>query len=143
MSTNTELLEDTLYECKQKFKYMPEPLGLDYWQTPEETEKNKVGDCEDLAVWVISKAYPNLNSGDLYMVWGTDLNGQGHCWIEYENEEGRFWLDPVLQKGPVKMELWKYTPWMAAKYDGELFSKRFVYRAKLEQKLNKDQLPFG
>ena len=141
---NIELLKDVLYECGQKFKYMPEPLGLDYWQTPIETEKLKTGDCEDLSVWVIDRAYSSIVGGSLYIVWGTDMSGQGHSWIEYEDDNGeRYWLDAVLRKGPISIEKWKYKPWMAAKYNGELFSNRFVYKAKLDEKLNKDQLPFG
>lgn len=143
MSTNIELLENALDECYSKFQYMPEPMGFDYWQIPEELERNKLGDCEDFVIWVINKVYSKLDGGSLYMVWGTDFNGNGHCWLEYEDDTGRYWADPVINKGPLPITKWRYTPWMAAKYNGDLYSDRYVYRAKLEQKLDKNNLPFG
>ena len=138
-----EVLKDILSECKDKFKYKAESPGLDYWQTPLELEKVKEGDCEDLSVWVISRASAMGIVGSLYLVWGVDFNNQGHSWVEYEDETGkRYWLDPVLQRGPLGIEKWRYIPWMAAKYNGELFSERFVYRAKLEKKLDRDNLDY-
>ena len=45
-----ESLEDAVNYVAYDIKYKSDPPGYDYWQTPEETETLKTGDCEDKAI---------------------------------------------------------------------------------------------
>jgi len=50
----------------------------DYWQTPDEFEKNKKGDCEDFSLWAWKKL---IDLGeDARFIYGT-FGMSGHAWI--------------------------------------------------------------
>ncbi len=56
----------------------------DYWQTPQETDAWKTGDCEDHAIYFIAIAYYQLHiKCNLAMV---DLNGTNHAMAYYDGK---------------------------------------------------------
>ena len=65
----------------------------DYWQPPEDFEKQRRGDCEDFALWTWRQL---LNMGyDARFIGGrAGRYGDGHAWVEYFQDGKCFLLDP-------------------------------------------------
>ncbi len=93
-----------IYECFNKaceIKYEKEIEG-DYWQTPEETEKIKKGDCEDMALYlsylldkeqISHKLTVGYFGGDNRSVNKNDL----HCWVYVKMDNEWNILDPTVK----------------------------------------------
>jgi len=106
-------IEGVLKEYR-KIKYVPEPRFHDYWQNPEETDRLKTADCEDLASWLdkefkkrsldkkynsriaIGKAPLNLNP----LTW--------HAWFEIEKDGKVYVIDEDNRFMPKPYELTFY-----------------------------------
>lgn len=57
------------------------------WATIDETLSDMRGDCEDGAILIYALAYKNgINPLQLELVCG-DVEGGGHCWVEYAPDE--------------------------------------------------------
>lgn len=80
--------------CSPVIRHVPEPPGVDHWQSPRETVSKGYGDCEDIA---ILNYYNHLQSGktheELRLVYGK-LNGEAH--MTYEVWDGNQWVGENL-----------------------------------------------
>lgn len=125
--TPREALAEAVRECG-RFRYRAEPPGADYWQTPAETDAAGVGDCEDLSVWTLTRAYALAGSGDFRLVAG-EADGGGHAWIELHDEEGVWWADPTpgWSKAIDPPRLWNRTPQFAYRWDGKQFTVKSAW----------------
>lgn len=74
----------------QALRYLPDPPTRDIWQSPGFTRRRHGGDCEDLALLVVSLlTHENIPS---YLVTGT-INHVGHAWVEGTDERGWFMIE--------------------------------------------------
>jgi len=88
-SLDSEFVSNDIISCLiqvGKIRYVRDPRGQDYWQTPSETRELGQGDCEDIAILmhhllgrkgIASKVVVGLLKSD---------SKHGHCWIEYLSE---------------------------------------------------------
>lgn len=58
-----------------KIRYVSDK-GEDYWQTPSETQKLKMGDCEDMAIY---KHFSRPEHESIAMMFGTNRKGGFHA----------------------------------------------------------------
>jgi len=93
----------------------------EYWQPPEEFEKNRKGDCEDFALWTWRQL---LNMGyDVRFVGGrAGRYGEGHAWIEFLQDGKWFLLEPLYRRVgrtiPRLLTL-RYEPRTSVSWDGK------------------------
>lgn len=117
------------FRIAKSFRYIPDASN-DYWQSPDETDARKAGDCEDKAIWLFARL---INSGrqQVRLVVGQmrQVDSSLHVWVTCEDSNGTVYLlDPSAQK-----KVWKasdfaadwYRPLYA--YDG---TKGYSYRSR-------------
>lgn len=90
-----ELLREINTDINTTIRYKPEPIGQDHWQTPEETNKIRSGDCEDFA-WY--KWYYLLQNGvdehDMYLMQGMETTAKQYHAVLMVYMEGKlYYLD--------------------------------------------------
>lgn len=93
----------------------------DYWQPPEDFEKQKKGDCEDFALWTWRQL---LNMGyDARFIGGSaGRYGAGHAWVEYFRDGKCFLLEPQCCSVGYTMPrlgTLRYEPRFSVAWDGE------------------------
>ena len=72
--------------------------GLDYWQTPEETERLRTGDCEDLAIYLQKLLYKESRKSQVEFGFANRLNFLSkHAWVEMKINGEEYILDPALK----------------------------------------------
>ncbi len=69
-------------------------LRQDYWQTPDETNKRRGGDCDDFGIWLIDYLASHGCRDVMRLCAGRVPQGN-HVWVEIITEENRFWCDPT------------------------------------------------
>jgi hypothetical protein len=118
-----------------------ELFGKDeYWQPPDEFEKNKRGDCEDFALWTWRQL---LDLGyDARFVGGQcGRFGHGHAWIEYFQEGKCYLVEPlrsrILATLP-RLSTITYVPKLSVSWDGKTL--RYFSHKKPTSKLGMRQL---
>jgi len=90
---------DDFLDCFSKaceIRYVKEADGMDYWQSPKETEKKGEGDCEDKAFYLEDLLEEKRLEASAVMGIA-DLNRSlktNHSWVEYEGNE-KWILDPT------------------------------------------------
>ena len=97
---------------------------LDYWNTPDDFEKRRQGDCDDFALWtwrqLIGMGY------DARFVAGTwGRYGAGHAWVQYSNDGRSFLLDPLrshLEAWFPRLATVRYRPEISVAWDGNRLS---------------------
>ena len=93
----------------------------DYWQPPDEFEKNKKGDCEDFALWtwrqLLALGY------DARFVGGTcGRFGHGHAWVEYFQDGKCYIVEPLrcrIVSTMPRLSTIRYTPKLSISWDGK------------------------
>ncbi|HEV3512641.1 MAG TPA: transglutaminase-like cysteine peptidase [Candidatus Sulfotelmatobacter sp.] len=93
----------------------------DYWQPPEDFEKQKKGDCEDFALWtwrqLLSMGY------DARFIGGSaGRYGAGHAWVEYFQDGKCFLLEPQRCRVGYTMPrlaTLRYEPRFSVAWDGK------------------------
>jgi predicted transglutaminase-like cysteine proteinase len=87
-------------ETASRFQYKADTVGGDYWQTPYETEKLSMGDCEDKAIWLYSEL---IKEGfeDIRLVLGNYRRSRSsfHMWVNWYHNGKVFILDPTDNEG--------------------------------------------
>ena len=125
----TDSIESLFFTAKS-FRYVSDSRG-DHWQSAEETEARRAGDCEDKAVWLFARL---IQSGyyNVRLVIGKyrSIDRQFHVWVICSDKDGNTCLlDPAKQK-----RIWYLTAVMDGlykplyAYDGQ---NRYRYSASL------------
>lgn len=77
------------FDSLQQIKYLNDkkdshPNSRDYWQTPEEADSLKTGDCEDKSIYLMNKlSEKGINAHLVYGALGNSRDRSKHVWIEY------------------------------------------------------------
>lgn len=76
------------YSKARQIRYFPEKKDEDYWQTPEETERLKTGDCEDFAIYLNHLWKKEGLQGKLVLGIPRRRSDKRHAWneINWKNE---------------------------------------------------------
>jgi hypothetical protein len=117
-------------EESRRFRYVPDPPGMDIWMTPREFEAAEQGDCEEFAVWTIQRAWALSRGLDIRLVLGRVKFGAGHAWIELVTEGEVWWADPTTRKGlrfAPAATFHDRVPRYAYRYDGIVFKEKVAY----------------
>lgn len=69
----------------QEFTYQSEEEGQDYWKTPEETLRDKGGDCEDMA-FLSQKILKQLGYTSHILIMTNKENGHAICVFQEKNK---------------------------------------------------------
>ena len=107
------LSEEELFFQARSIRYIPDPPGQDYWQTPQETETRWAGDCEDKAIWLYAHLKQNGHA-NVRLVVGRyrTLDKNYHVWVSMsDGQDGVFILDPTAQK-----KIWKVSDFTEESY---------------------------
>lgn len=115
-----------LFNTARAFRYVTDRSG-DHWQSAEETDSKRSGDCEDKAIWLFARlkqcGYTNVR---LVIGKYRQIDKRYHVWVTCSDASGNTCLlDPASQK-----RIWTeqsfgsgfYTPIYA--FDGE---RRYRY----------------
>jgi transglutaminase-like cysteine proteinase BTLCP len=94
---------------------------LDYWNTPDDFEKRRRGDCDDFALWTWRQLI-GMGYDDVRFVVGTSGRyGGGHAWVQFSDHGRRFLLDPLrghLSPWLPRLATIRYRPEMSVTWDG-------------------------
>ena len=93
-------LSRALNETK-KIQYKRDEIGEDYWQTVEETEKRRTGDCEDMAIY-LKYLLAKRNIPSEFCVGRQFENSLPHAWVQAERKGITYVLDPASKRWEVK-----------------------------------------
>ncbi|NIO03072.1 MAG: hypothetical protein GTN74_00230 [Proteobacteria bacterium] len=110
----------------RRFRFEKEDLlssGIegDYWQLPEETERVRSGDCEDLAIWLY---YHLLDEGFRNIRFTLGFAGAEdkavHAWVTWYDRGKTYILDPSRKEGiynSTQLGAITYQPWYSYYFD--------------------------
>ncbi len=89
---------DSLFAKARSFRYVKDRSG-DRWQSAEETDMKRSGDCEDKAVWLYTEMKRNGYT-DTRLVVGKYRPHERtyHVWVVYDGDGDPVILDPTIQK---------------------------------------------
>ena len=102
---NLSARNNIIYECFKKaceIEYEKEENGKDHWQTLDEIEINKKGDCEDMALYLSYLLDNNhienfLRIGYMYSNDMLDKSKDLHTWVYVELDDEWNVLDPSVR----------------------------------------------
>ena len=77
-----------------RIRYVPDPPGRDYWQSPEETQKRAQGDCEDICIFLQDRLKRQGIHVEVVFGVKTSLVRRGHSWCEYEQDGEVYIIEP-------------------------------------------------
>lgn len=83
------------YLKAKQIKYLAEPRGEDYWQTPEETENLKTGDCEDFAIYLNNLWKKEGLQGRLILGIPRRRSDKRHAWNEIDWRNETYLVDAI------------------------------------------------
>lgn len=92
---------ESLFMKARSIRYVPDNRGMDYWQSPGETESRWAGDCEDKATWLYAQLKKN-GYHNVRLVIGSyrSINKGYHVWVTFGDAQNNIFylLDPTAQK---------------------------------------------
>jgi len=75
--------------------YVDDGIGVDYWQTPEETKERRKGDCEDKAFYLQDLLREKSIESEVIFGFADDRKRETiHVWVEGKREDITYVLDP-------------------------------------------------
>ena len=77
-----------------KIRYVLDPRGRDYWQSPAETRKRGQGDCEDVAIYFQHLMKKRGFDGEVVFGLKNSLAKTGHAWYECDLLGQRYVIEP-------------------------------------------------
>ena len=89
----------------RSFRFQPEGtlssgIQEDHWQLPEETERLRSGDCEDLAIWLychlLDEGFDNIR---FTLGFAGAENKAMHAWVTWYERGKTYILDPSRRSG--------------------------------------------
>jgi hypothetical protein len=112
-ATSSALAADSLFSVARSFRYVPDKPGKDTWQTPDETDMRRAGDCEDKAVWLYAQLKKNGYSNVRLVIGRMRASSRGfHVWVSLTNSQGQYLiLDPTAQK-----KIWEHSSFSDGEY---------------------------
>jgi hypothetical protein len=105
---------ETLFIIAKGFRSQKDAQGKDHWQTPQETEARRAGDCEDKALWLFAQLKKNgFHKARLVVGRQRASSGGLHVWVVLESDSDALFyvLDPTNQK-----RIWKSTDFSDGSY---------------------------
>lgn len=92
----------------------------DYWMPPEEFEKKKMGDCDDLALWTWRQLL-GMGYKARFVIGRAGRYGAGHAWVTIERDGRHFIVEPMAW--PVgdtlpRLSVIRYEPAGSVEWDG-------------------------
>lgn len=96
LQSNTDL--NGLFMEARSFRYVNDAPG-DRWQSPDETDRRRSGDCEDKALWLYARL-KQAGYTEVRLVIGRRYASDNglHAWVAVKDGEDILILDPVAQK---------------------------------------------
>ena len=120
---------ESLFLTAKSFRYVPDSWKEDKWQSADETDARRSGDCEDKALWLYRElkrnGYENVHLAvGKYRPNDTAL----HAWVSYTDEAGKnIILDPTVQQKPWRAEDFSKGFYCARfSFDGALSGQRSI-----------------
>lgn len=97
--TPTNQSMEDLFNTAKSFRYVPD-RGSDHWQSAEETNRRRSGDCEDKAIWLFKRlAASRAYNARLVIGRYRPLDTQLHVWVMCTDRNGEICiLDPAKQR---------------------------------------------
>ncbi len=77
-----------------QIKYIPDKIGQDRWQTPEETQATGQGDCEDIAIYFQHLLKQKGYTSEVVFGLQHRYAKTGHCWIEVQHDGEIYICEP-------------------------------------------------
>lgn len=78
-----------------KIRYVLDPRGRDYWQSPAETRAKGQGDCEDIAIYFQHLMRQRGFGGEVVFGLKNRLAKTGHAWYECDLLGTRYVIEPA------------------------------------------------
>jgi len=78
-----------------KIRYVLDPRGRDYWQSPEETRNKGRGDCEDIAIYFQHLMKKRGFDGEVVFGLKNSAARTGHAWYECDLLGERYVIEPA------------------------------------------------
>ena len=69
----------------------------DYWQPPDEFEKNRKGDCDDFALWTW-RQFDTLGFKSRIVFGAHGRYGTGHAWVQFARDGKYFLVEPQFAR---------------------------------------------
>jgi len=91
-------LPEQIFKESKLLRYQNEGID-DLWQTPEQTAKSGMGDCEDMAIWIYAELRKHGHDSSRFVI-GRYERGKNelHAWATLPDREGHLYIfDPVVQ----------------------------------------------
>lgn len=99
----TQSSPESLFWTARSFRYVPDSGG-DQWQSPEQTDRIRSGDCEDKALWLYAQLKQNGYDALLVVGRHRETDRKFHVWVVYtDHSSGSYIFDPSAQKRPWKV----------------------------------------
>jgi hypothetical protein len=116
--TAKSALTDACFAVR-RYRYIPDTvtvddmtIPVDVWDTLQEFEARKGGDCDGHASWTIEHAFRWGSSGTFYFVVGEVLQRSGvwagHAWVELIEDGTCWWADPTWGELPTSPQALGY-----------------------------------
>lgn len=93
----------------------------EYWQPPDEFEREKKGDCEDFALWTWRQLL-NMGYHARFVGGSAGRYGAGHAWVEYVQDGRWFLFEPLYCKlgyTMPRLSTLRYDPRYSVCWDGK------------------------
>jgi hypothetical protein len=89
---------EQLFRVAKSFRHTPDVYG-DRWQTADETEKKRSGDCEDKAFWIFTRLKERgFSNVRLFIGKYRLVDPHFHVWVTCQDSSGHTYLvDPSIQ----------------------------------------------
>ena len=108
-------------------KYVPDEVQFgkkDYWQPPDEFEKNKRGDCDCFALWTW-REFLALGFDARFVLGRSGRYGEGHAWVQFAKDGKHFLVDPTWARAGntmPRLSTLRYQPRFSVAWDGNRLS---------------------
>lgn len=96
----------------------------DYWQPPDEFEKNKQGDCDCFALWTW-REFLDLGFDARFVAGLSGRFGVGHAWVQFTKDGRHFLVDPTragLGNTMPRLSTLRYKPKFSVTWNGKQLS---------------------
>jgi hypothetical protein len=96
----------------------------DYWQTPEEFERTRKGDCDCFALWTW-REFLALGYEARFVTGRGGRYGEGHAWVQFSRDGKDFLVEPTMARvgfSMPRLNTLRYRPKFSVAWDGAKLS---------------------